>query len=160
MFEERKLKRDLLALALLALVIFLAAALFTYNPADPPTSLVYPPHLEIRNTCGRSGAIVARLLFETLGIGAYYLIISLIVLDAVLLMHRRISQPWLRAGGWLLSLVGLTALAAMALARLSPGPVIGPGGYLAQPAGDFWNCTSPDSARISSPSASLPADCC
>ncbi|MGA2062983.1 MAG: DNA translocase FtsK 4TM domain-containing protein [Thermoguttaceae bacterium] len=130
MFEERKLKRDLLALALLALVIFLTAALFSYDPADPPTSLVYPPHLEIHNTCGRSGAIVARLLFESLGIGAYYLIVSLTVLDAVLLMHRRISQPWLRAGGWLLSLVGLTALAAMALARLSPGPVIGPGGYL------------------------------
>ncbi|MGA2798078.1 MAG: DNA translocase FtsK 4TM domain-containing protein [Thermoguttaceae bacterium] len=130
MFEERKLKRDLLALALLALVIFLTAALFSYDPADPPTSLVYPPHLEIHNTCGRSGAIVARLLFESLGIGAYYLIVSLTVLDAVLLMHRRITQPWLRAGGWLLSLVGLTALAAMALARLSPGPVIGPGGYL------------------------------
>ncbi len=130
MFEERKLKRDLLALALLALVIFLTAALFSYDPADPPTALVFPPHLEIHNTCGRSGAIVARLLFESLGIGAYYLIVSLTVLDAVLLMHRRISQPWLRAGGWLLSLVGLTALAAMALARLSPGPVIGPGGYL------------------------------
>ncbi len=130
MFEERKLKRDLAALALLALAIFLTAALCSYDPADPPTSLVFPPHLEIHNTCGRSGAVVARLLFEWLGIGAYYLIVSLTVLDAVLLMHRRISQPWLRAGGWLLSLLGLTTLAAMALARFSPGPVIGPGGYL------------------------------
>ncbi len=130
MFEERKLKRDLAALALLALVIFLTAALFSYDPADPPSSLVYPPHLEIHNTCGRSGAVVARLLFESLGIGAYYLIVSLAALDAVLLMHRKISQPWLRAGGWVMSLIGLTTLAAMALARLSPGPVIGPGGYL------------------------------
>jgi S-DNA-T family DNA segregation ATPase FtsK/SpoIIIE len=130
MFEERNLKCDLAALALLALVIFLAAALFSYDPADPPSSLVYPPHLEIHNTCGRSGAIIARLLFESLGIGAYYLIVSLTVLDAVLLMHRRISQPWLRSGGWLLSIVGLTTLAAMALTQLSPGPVIGPGGFL------------------------------
>jgi S-DNA-T family DNA segregation ATPase FtsK/SpoIIIE len=130
MFEQRNLKCDLAALALLALVIFLAAALFSYNPADPPSSLVYPPHLEIHNTCGRSGAIIARLLFESLGIGAYYLIVSLTVLDAVLLMHRRISQPWLRAGGWLLSIVSLTTLAAMALTQLSPGPVIGPGGFL------------------------------
>ena len=130
MFEERKLKRDLAALALLGLVIFLAAALLSYDPADPPSSLVYPPHLEIHNTCGRSGAVVARLMFEGLGIGAYYLVVSLAVLDAVLLLHRGISQPWIRAGGWLTSLVGLTTLSAMALGRLSPGPVIGPGGYL------------------------------
>jgi S-DNA-T family DNA segregation ATPase FtsK/SpoIIIE len=130
MFDERNLKCDLAALALLALVIFLTAALFSYDPADPPSSLVYPSHLEIHNTCGRSGAVIARLLFESLGIGAYYLIVSLTVLDAVLLMHRRISQPWLRAGGWLLSLTGLTTLAAMALTRFSPGPVIGPGGFL------------------------------
>jgi S-DNA-T family DNA segregation ATPase FtsK/SpoIIIE len=130
MFEERNLKCDLAALALLALVIFLTAALFSYDPADPPSSLVFPPHLQIHNTCGRSGAIVARLLFESLGIGAYYLIVSLTVLDAVMLLHRRITQPWLRAGGWMISLVGLTTLAAMALAKLSPGPVIGAGGYL------------------------------
>ncbi len=130
MFEQRKLKRDLLALALLALAIFLTAALLSYDPADPPSSLVYPPHFQIHNICGRSGAIAARLLFEALGIGAYYLIVSLAVFDAVLLTHRRVSQPWLRACGWMLSLAGLTSLAAMALPWLSPGPVIGSGGYL------------------------------
>ena len=34
MFEERNLKLDLFALALLALVVFLALALATYTPAD------------------------------------------------------------------------------------------------------------------------------
>ena len=36
MLENRNLKLDLLALALLAVVIFLAAALFSYAPADLP----------------------------------------------------------------------------------------------------------------------------
>ena len=36
MLENRNLKLDLLALALLAAVIFLAAALLSYDPADPP----------------------------------------------------------------------------------------------------------------------------
>ena len=42
MLENRKLKLDLLALALLAAVIFLAAALLSYDPADPPGTLVFP----------------------------------------------------------------------------------------------------------------------
>jgi DNA segregation ATPase FtsK/SpoIIIE, S-DNA-T family len=130
MFEKRNVKLDLLALALLALAIFLAAALFTYDPADPPSRLVYPPHPKVHNTCGQSGAIISKLVFEMLGIGGYYLIISLAVLDGVLLTHRRITQPWLRAAGWIFSLAGLTTLAAMALPQLSPGPVIGSGGYL------------------------------
>ncbi len=130
MFENRNLKLDLMALALLALVIFLTAALFSYDPADPPSGLVYPNNPQIHNICGRSGAIVSGWLFQLLGIGAYYLIFSLAVLDTVLLTHRQINQPWLRACGWLLSLSGLTTLASMALGQFSPGPVIGPGGYL------------------------------
>jgi S-DNA-T family DNA segregation ATPase FtsK/SpoIIIE len=137
MFEQRNLKFDLMALALLALVIFLTAALLSYDPADPPSRLVYPNHLQVNNICGRSGAIVSHLLFQALGVGAYYLILSLAVLDAVLLMRRKITQPWLRTCGWLLSLAGLTTLAAMTLPFLSPGPVIGPGGYLGAMGGYF-----------------------
>ena len=44
MLENRNLKLDLLALALLAAVIFLAAALLSYDPADPPGTLVFPAH--------------------------------------------------------------------------------------------------------------------
>jgi hypothetical protein len=35
--ERRNLKLDLAALGLLALTVFLAAALWTYDPADRPT---------------------------------------------------------------------------------------------------------------------------
>ncbi len=42
MLENRNLKLDLLALALLAAVIFLAAALFSYDPADPPGQARFP----------------------------------------------------------------------------------------------------------------------
>jgi S-DNA-T family DNA segregation ATPase FtsK/SpoIIIE len=130
MLENRKLKLDLLALALLAGVIFLASALLSYDPADPPSKLVFPPHGQPANMCGHWGAVTSRLLFEALGLGAYYLLVSLAFLDAVLLIRHEINQPWLRTIGWLLSLLGVTALAAMALPGLSPGPVIGSGGYL------------------------------
>ena len=55
MLENRNLKRDLFALALLAAVIFLAAALFTYDPADPPAKLVFPRHSQPANVCGHWG---------------------------------------------------------------------------------------------------------
>ncbi len=130
MLEQRNLKMDLLALGLLALVVFLAAALLSYDPADPPSRLVFPERAEVLNACGRSGALVSRLLFTALGLGAYYLLVSLAALDAVLLTRRTVGQPLLRLVGWLLSLVGFTALAALAAPQLSPGPVIGSGGYL------------------------------
>jgi len=130
MLENRNLKLDLLALALLAAVIFLAAALLSYDAADPPGNLVFPSHTQPANLCGHWGAISSRLLFEALGLGAYYLLISLAVLDATLLVRHEINQPWLRAVGWLVSLAGATTFAALAVPGLSPGPVIGAGGHL------------------------------
>ncbi len=130
MLEQRNLKLDLLALGLLALAIFLGASLLSYDPADPPSRLVYPERTQPANLCGRSGAVTSTLLFSALGIGAYYLLVSVAVLDAILLARRRVTIPFLRLAGWLLSLVGLCTLAAMALPGLSPGPVIGSGGYL------------------------------
>lgn len=130
MLEERNLKVDLAALALLALTVFIALALLTYDPADPPSGLVYPPRAEVRNACGWIGALTAHVLFEGLGLGAYYLIISLGVLDAALLRHKHIGDRGLRAAGWILSLLGLTSLVSLAVPHWSPGPVIGAGGYL------------------------------
>ena len=46
MFENRRLKLDLLALGLLAMVAFLATSLASYDPADPPGTLVSPPNEE------------------------------------------------------------------------------------------------------------------
>jgi len=130
MLEERSLKVDLVALGLLVLCIFLALSLTTYDPADAPSTVVYPPHEQIANVCGHAGAWVAAMSLDAFGLGAYYLVVSLMVLDAVLLVRRGVSEPWLRAIGWFVSLVGITTLAAMAVPWLSPGPVIGAGGYL------------------------------
>jgi len=130
MLDQRSLKLDLLALGLLALTVFLTAALLSYDRADPPSKLVFPERTETLNVCGRSGALASRLLFQAFGLGAYYLLVSLAALDAVMLGRRTMNQPFLRIGGWLLSLVGISTLSAMALPQLSPGPVIGSGGYL------------------------------
>jgi len=129
MLENRNLKLDLLALALLAVVIFLTAAVFSYDPADPTGALVYPQRAQAANVCGYWGALSSRLLFEGFGLGAYYFLASLAMLDAMLLTRRRVDQPWIRLIGWMVSMAGVCGFAALALPSLSPGPVIGSGGY-------------------------------
>jgi S-DNA-T family DNA segregation ATPase FtsK/SpoIIIE len=130
MFDDRSLKVDIFALALLAGVVFLGVALGTYDPSDPPSQLVWPISEVTHNACGSSGAYVAHYGFETLGLGAYYVVGSLGVLALLMLGRREIDQPWLRLFGWVLSLVGLTTLAALAIPDWSPGPVAGSGGIL------------------------------
>jgi S-DNA-T family DNA segregation ATPase FtsK/SpoIIIE len=137
MLAQRNVKLDLFALVLLALVVFLTMALFTYDPADPPSALNFPPRTSIANACGRSGALAAYLLFNGLGLAAYYAVFSLAAVDGVMLTRRAIHGLLLRTVGWLLSLLGVATLAAMALSTFSPGPAIGAGGYLGA-AGRGW----------------------
>jgi S-DNA-T family DNA segregation ATPase FtsK/SpoIIIE len=127
--EARSLKTDLTALALLALCVFLGMSLATYNRADSADRLVYPAPETVSNACGRSGAIAADLLLQGFGVGAFYLVGSLAVLDAWLLARRPVTQPTLRAVGWGISLVSMCTLASLAT-NWSFGPVIGPGGYV------------------------------
>jgi len=137
MLESRSLKLDLIALALLALCLFLGLALFSYDRVDSLDALVYPAPSHPVNACGRFGALMADGLLQAFGIGAYYFLVSLAVLDVWLLARRSVSDPWLRGTGWLLSLVAISTLASLSQWSWSPGPVIGPGGYLGA-AGRGW----------------------
>src|SRR6478609_9603112 len=130
MFEDRSLKIDLCALALLALAVFLGISLWTYNATDPPSTIVWPASNVVHNACGSAGALAAHYLFESLGVGAYYLTGSLAVLTFLLLLHREIDQPILRTFGWAISVVGLTTLVALSMPNSTPGPIVGAGGYI------------------------------
>ncbi len=143
MFYNRSLRRDLFALALLGSVLFLAFALATYHPADPvraslpvldnwyhPDQLVYPQNEQVLNSCGIWGALAADMAFHGLGVGAYFLVISLAAVDIKLLRRFEIDTPLIRLLGWATALVGLTALASMIVPSLSGSPMIGSGGYL------------------------------
>ena len=143
MFENRNLAADLFALGLLVVTVFVGISLFTYDPADPvgeppaplsrfyaPDIVAYPQNEATANGCGHWGASAADLLFTAFGICAYYLLISVAVLDYHLLRRREIDTPLVRAIGWVASLAGLAAIVAILTPGLSPGPVIGSAGYV------------------------------
>ena len=127
---ERSVRLDLFALLLAACTVFMTLTLLTYSPADPPSTLVYPNASAPTNACGKMGAYTAHALFEGLGVGAYFIAFSLGTLATLLLQGRTIEQPWVRAVGWTMSLVGLTTLIQLAAPGASPGPVVGSGGYI------------------------------
>lgn len=143
MLEQRNLRLDLTALALVAVIIFLTVALFTYHPHDPvgplpppfnnlfhADSLAVPASEVAQNACGYWGALAANVLLTTFGYGAYYLVATLALIDFQLLRRKQIDRPLLRAVGWILSLAGATTIIAVVLSDTSPGPVIGAGGYV------------------------------
>ena len=139
MFENRNIKQDLFALGLLALVIFLALAVISYDRSDPSLSntagaLVYPSGGQTSNLCGLVGAWIADLLLRFSGVGCYYLVVSLAILDFFLLRRKAIDQRWIRFSGWLISLIGFTTLISLSMTHLLPplwtGPELGAGGLL------------------------------
>ncbi len=143
MSEKRSLTADLFALSLLVIVAFLGVALATYDPADPigepnelvgrfykPDIAVFPVNETIQNACGLWGAISADGLLSVFGVGAYYLVVSLAIVDYFLLRRHEIDTPMVRATGWIVSFVGVAALVAIVAPGISLGPVIGSGGYL------------------------------
>ncbi len=130
MSDRPRLRSHGLALALLFGVAFLALSLVGYDPADPPGSAVEPPRSPPSNPCGPVGAILAHLLFSTVGWGAFLLLYGLAVV--VGLAFRRKSFP--EKGQRLAGIAMVTFVLASALARFAPGlrpcPPVGPGGYV------------------------------
>ncbi len=125
-----RLRTDLTALILLAVTVFAALSLVSYDPADPPAMNVYPPHDDARNICGTVGAYLAHGLLSTFGLSAYLLIVVVAVWDVRLLARRPFPDPYLRVAGFGLILLSLAV--GIRTANLSWGrvPVIGSGGYL------------------------------
>lgn len=143
MFEERSIQRDLIAIGLSALTIFLALSLLSYHADDAigelpaplsgiyhPDQVAYPQPNQVRNLCGGVGALAADFLLVTLGIGAYFAVISLGALDVILLMRKEITSPAARLIGWLATLTGITTFATIVIPGASPGPISGSGGRL------------------------------
>jgi S-DNA-T family DNA segregation ATPase FtsK/SpoIIIE len=143
MSNSRKIRNDIVAVGLLAMIVFLVASLGTYDSADPafdapsvltniyqPDQLVYPANESVSNACGYCGAWTADMLLSTLGYGAYYSVLGLIAMVINMFRREATPSPWLKTVGWALSLIGLTTMASMLLPSWTITPLIGAGGYL------------------------------
>jgi S-DNA-T family DNA segregation ATPase FtsK/SpoIIIE len=130
MLDRQRLARNGPALALLLGWIFLAFSLAGYQPADAPGLAAEPANVTPANPCGPVGATLAFVLFQVLGWSSHLLLLGLAVVDLFLFRRRRVPEPGLQLGGFVL----LVAVAAGLLQRFCPGlersPPVGSGGYL------------------------------
>jgi S-DNA-T family DNA segregation ATPase FtsK/SpoIIIE len=120
--------RDLTALGLLAGCAFLIVALATFHPADPPAARMFPPHARATNACGLFGATIATGLYESFGLGAWFVVVLALGFDVALLRRRAMPDLPLRAAGAALATAGVCTLLAMFLPDWVERPLWGPGG--------------------------------
>jgi len=85
--------------ALAAAWVFGAASLLSFDPADPPTHVLWPPNEHVSNWCGPVGAAVAFHLLRTLGLGAWALLGCGGIYLVAWAGWRRIEWPLLRVVG-------------------------------------------------------------
>ena len=143
MANDRIIRNDMVAVGLLGLILFLVAAVATYDPADPanevpqvllkihqPDQLIFPTNDTFHNACGRLGAWTADMLIQVLGVGVYFLIAGMIAMEIALFRREPVETPWLKSVGWGIALLGITTLGSLLLPDWTVTPLIGAGGYL------------------------------
>ncbi|MGQ0635786.1 MAG: DNA translocase FtsK 4TM domain-containing protein [Planctomycetaceae bacterium] len=130
MVDRQRLKNDVLALGLLALAVFVGLSLYSYDPADPPGVARYPSRLETYNLCGPAGARTAHTLMLTFGVGAWFVLFLLGLVDARMFGRRSSRDPYVRALGWLLMLAAVCVGIRLLAPGWEAGPALGGGGYL------------------------------
>jgi len=130
MIDLRRIRDDLLALGLFAATLFVGLALFSYNPADPPGTAVFPVAEETSNLCGPVGANVSHHLFTNLGYGAYFVVVCMISSDGRLFSRIGLDGWLTRTIGLVVALLAVCVALQVLLPDFGHGPVIGTGGYV------------------------------
>ncbi|PCM45732.1 DNA translocase FtsK [Marinobacter sp. ANT_B65] len=110
--------REGAVIGLIALCIYLAMALVTFNPADPGWASI-GHQTSVLNSAGRSGAWLASLLRDFFGHVAY--LFPVMVAGFAIMLIRRRNEPldlhWplfmMRFGGFLLILLSATSLLSL-----------------------------------------------
>ncbi|MDA0588020.1 MAG: DNA translocase FtsK [Planctomycetota bacterium] len=130
MWDFRKLKSDLFALALLGATLFVGLAMLSFDPADSPGATVFPVHKEVSNLCGELGARLAWGLRATFGLGAWALVAAIAVVDFRLLTKGPDETFRQRLAGGVLMLSSLCVTMHLLAPGLGGGQIAGSGGYL------------------------------
>jgi S-DNA-T family DNA segregation ATPase FtsK/SpoIIIE len=128
--DTERLKTDLLALGLLALVVFVGLSFLSYDPADPPSTLVFPARQAPTNICGEVGAAVAFHSRQLMGFGVWIVLATLISWDLKLFSHEQARRTVPTLLGITLLVISSCALLHLFAPGISSGSTYGSGGQI------------------------------
>lgn len=130
MFDVRRIRNDVLALVLLGVVAYIGICLLSWDAADPPSTKAYPVREVARNLGGMTGAYLAYGLRSLLGVGVYFVWLTIVAIDVRLFVRKEVTDWGVVAFGWFL----LLAAVCMGMQLVSPGfaggQIVGSGGYI------------------------------
>lgn len=130
MWDFRRLRIDLTALGLFAGTLFLALSMISFDPADPPSTSVFPVRETPVNLCGPLGAHVAYTLRSALGLGAWFVVLALGIVDIRMLTRGSDDSFRQRAVGGALLAVSICIGLQLVAPGLGNGQIVGSGGWL------------------------------
>ena len=119
-----------LTYVLLALVVFVGLSFLSYDPADPPSSLVFPVRQAPTNICGEVGAAVAFHSRQWMGFGVWIVLATLISWDLKLFSREQARRTAPTLMGIFLLVVSSCALLHLFAPGISSGSTYGSGGQI------------------------------
>lgn len=135
MFDHERFRNDVLALGLLALVVFVGLSFLSYDPADPPSDLVFPARQTPINICGSTGAAIAFYGRQLLGAGVWMVMAAMVAWDVSLFSKDKPTRNWLTLAGTFLLIACSCAAIQLMLPGFSAGSTYGSGGVVGAWAG-------------------------
>ena len=134
-YDPIPLAPKLLWLAGFAAWLFAAASLISFDPADPPTHLIWPANDPPANWCGPVGAMLAYHALKLLGWAAWLPVACLGSALVLPLFGRKVDQLPLRAVGVTILAAGIAAMVALHAKIAGPMPALA-GGTIGRVAAD------------------------
>jgi S-DNA-T family DNA segregation ATPase FtsK/SpoIIIE len=108
----KRFSRDIIGIIWMSMGIFLALALFSYNPTDPSLNSI-GKSIQVHNYCGYFGSFLSDLLYQFFGVSTWLLVIGNLMLAIKNFVGKEIKQNKLQ---WLwLSLLLITSASLISL---------------------------------------------
>lgn len=130
MFDYERFRNDVLALGLMALVVFVGLSFMSYDPADPPSDLVFPARRTPINICGTTGASIAFYGRHLLGAGVWIAMAAMIAWDLLLFSRSKDQRFWLAGVGTALLVLFFCVATQLAAPSFNAGSAYGSGGVI------------------------------
>lgn len=90
----KKFKNDIFGVLWIAAGLFVALSLFSFHPLDPSFNSIGADFQKVRNFCGYFGSFLADILFQSLGVCAWILVVAMFYKSFAIFSGKERQKPF------------------------------------------------------------------